>query len=86
MWVTAGYLQYKKCQIKFEKGCYNVIQKVKTLPVNKDQNSAAAFSISIEHLSKLEKETHVPLILRKSYPFLCQLLMISTVYCGCSSF
>ena len=42
---------------KFEKSWYNVIQKVKTLPVSKDKNAAAVFSISIEHLSKLERET-----------------------------
>ena len=29
----------------------------KTLPVNKDKNAAAVFPISIEHLTKLEKET-----------------------------
>ena len=51
------YLQNGEYQIKFEKGWYNVIQKVKTLPVIKDQNAAAAFSISIEHLSKLKSET-----------------------------
>ena len=36
---------------------YNIIQKVKKLPVNKDNNASAVFSISIEHLTKLEKET-----------------------------
>ena len=35
----------------------HVIQKVFTLPVNKDENAAAVFSISIEHVSKLKKET-----------------------------
>ena len=38
-------------QFKFEKGWYNVIQKVETLPVsNKDKNVAAVFPIIIEHL------------------------------------
>ena len=55
---------------------------VKTLPVNKDKNDAAVFSISIKHLSKPEKETYVPQTLHKFYPLLCQLLMISTVSCG----
>ena len=56
MWVTAKYLQHGKCQCKFEKAWYNVIQKAETLSVNDDNNVAAVFSISIEHLNKLEKE------------------------------
>ena len=48
MWVTAKYLQYGK----LEKGWYNVIQKVKTLPVNKDKNVSGVLSISFEQLSK----------------------------------
>ena len=39
------------------KGWYNVTQKVKTLPTHKDKSTALVFSISIEHLSKLEKKT-----------------------------
>ena len=39
------------------KGWYNVIQKVSTMAVNKDKNAAAVFSISIEPLSNLERET-----------------------------
>ena len=34
------------------KGSYDIIQKVSTLPVNKDNNTAAVFLISIEHLLK----------------------------------
>ena len=45
MWVTARYLQHRKCQCKFEKGWYNVIKKVKRLPKNKDQNVAGSFSL-----------------------------------------
>ena len=56
MWVTNKYLQHGKCQCKFEKAWYNVIQKAETLSVNDDNNVAAVFSISIEHLNKLEKE------------------------------
>ena len=56
MWVTARYLQHGKCQCKFEKGWYNVVKNIKTLPVNKDKNVAAFFAISIKHRSKIEKE------------------------------
>ena len=38
-------MQHEKHQWKFEKGWYNVIQKVKTLPINKDKNGAAGFSL-----------------------------------------
>ena len=56
LWVTARYLQHGKCQFKFEKGWYNVIQKVETLPVNnKDKNVAAVFPISIKHLQQARK-------------------------------
>ena len=47
----------EKSNINLKKGDMNFIQKVKTLPVNKEKNAAADFSINIEHLSKLEKET-----------------------------
>ena len=57
MRVTARYFQDGECQCKFEKGWNNIIQKVKTLPVNKNKNAAAVFAISIENLSKPEKET-----------------------------
>ena len=50
------YLQLEKWQCKYKKGWYNVIQKIKTLPVNKKKNATAVFSISTEHLTKLEKE------------------------------
>ena len=42
-------MQHGKCQCKFVRGWYNVIQKVVTLPVNKDKNTG------IEHLSKARK-------------------------------
>ena len=51
-------MQHGKCQCKLlEKGWYNVIQKVKTLPTQKDKNAALVFSISIEHLRKAGKDT-----------------------------
>ena len=44
MRVTARYLQHEKCKCKFEKGWHNVIQWVKTLPVNnEDKNVVAVF-------------------------------------------
>lgn len=67
MWVTGRYLQHGKC--KFEKAWYNSIEKIKTLPVNMDKNTAVIFSISIERLSKLEKETEVAQILPYPLPF-----------------
>ena len=30
------------------------------MPVNKNKNAAAVFSISIEHLNKLEEKTWIP--------------------------
>ena len=45
MWVTARHLQHGKGHCKFEKDWYNVIQKVKTLPVKTlPCNFAAAVS------------------------------------------
>ena len=39
-------------QSKCKKGWYNVVQRVKILLVNKDQNAAAVFIIFTEHHSK----------------------------------
>ena len=67
-WILATW----KMPNQIGKAWCNVIQKVTTLPPNKDQNAAAVSSISIEQFSKLEKETQVPQILKRFYTFLCQ--------------
>ena len=49
-------MEHGKCQCNFEKYWYKIIQKVKTLPINNNNNNiAAVFPISIKHLSQARK-------------------------------
>ena len=44
---------HRKSQYTYGKGRYDNIQTVKTLLINKDKNSAAGFTVFIEHHNKV---------------------------------
>ena len=59
-------MQHGKCQWKFAKGSYNVIQKVQTLPASEDKNTG------IEHLSKASKRDLGSITFTQVLPVLVQ--------------
>lgn len=67
------YLWYGKWQCKYEKILYNVIQRVKTLFVNKDQKAATVFSICTNHHQKARDGDFVTQVPGNCYLFVANL-------------
>ena len=72
MWVIERYFWHRNCLCSCRKSWYRVVQRIKTLLVDKDKNANEVF-FNLHHRRRLEIETLFLQVPNNVYPFLAVL-------------